>query len=120
MVFLILATVYLGGTLLSYVVIDEPYGVTELLVIIAIVVAWGQFFTWGTREELQKDEMGKQIVRNSGYISYNVVFWALLILWVVDIFFINHGQNYTLFIAVCIASLTNPLLQFIHVKKKVG
>ena len=120
LVFLIAITLYFGGTLLSYLVIDEAtYGVTEFLLIIALVVAWGQFFTWGTRKEVQKDEMGKQIIRNSAYVSYYVVFFFLLILWVIDFFFINKGTNYTLFIALCIPYITYPIVQFVLVKRHI-
>lgn len=118
LIFLAAITIYFGGTLISYSIIeDATYGVTEILLMIAIVVAWGQFFTWHTRNEVKKDEMGKQIIRNSAYMSYHIVFAALLILWAVDFFFINRGVNYTLFIAVCIAYITYPIVQFIQVKK---
>lgn len=118
--FLIAITLYFGGTLLSYIVIDgETYGVTEFFLLIALVVAWGQFFTWGTRKEVQKDEMGRQIIKNSAYVSYYVVFYSLLILWVIDFFFINKGENYTLFIALCLAYITYPIIQFVLVKRHI-
>lgn len=118
LIFLLVITIYFGGTLISYTRIEgATYGVTEILLIIGIVVAWGQFFTWHTRKEVKKDEMGKQIIQKSAYVSYHIVFVALLILWVIDYFFINNGVNYTLFIALCIAYLTYPLVQFIQAKK---
>lgn len=118
LVFLLGITVYFGGTLASYIVIENAtYGVTELLLIIALLIAWGQFFTWHSRKEVQKDEMGKQIIRNSASISYQIVFVVLLILWIYDFFFVTKGANYTLFIALCVALITNPILQFIQVKK---
>lgn len=121
LIFLMMITIYFGGTLLSYLVIeDATYGVSEILLIVVIVVMWGQFFTWSSRAELQKDELGKQIKRNSASISHNIVFWVLLVLWVVDIFFISHGKNYLLCIALCIAFLTNPILQFILMKKQIS
>src|SRR4051794_35929098 len=117
LIILIVITLYFGGTLLSYFRTGEAYGVTEFLLIIALLVAWGGFFTWGIRREVQKDEMGKNIIKRSTYISYNVVFISLLILWVIDFVFISKGENYTLFIALCIAYITNPLIQFILVKR---
>ncbi len=118
LLFLIAITLYFGGTLLSYIVIDgATYGLTEFLLIIALVVAWGQFFTWGTRKEVQKDEMGKQIIKSSAYVSYYVVFYSLLILWVIDFFFISKGENYILFIALCLAYITYPIIQFVLVKR---
>ena len=78
------------------------------------------FFTWGTRKEVQKDEMGRQIIaKNSAYVSYYVVFYSLLILWVIDFFIINKGENYTLFIALCLAYITYPIIQFILVKRHI-
>ncbi|WP_163971125.1 hypothetical protein [Oceanobacillus halotolerans] len=118
LVFLIVITLYFGGTLLSYFVIDgATYDVTEFLLIIALLVAWGQVFTWGTRREVQKDEMGKTIMKSSAHVSYNVVLFSLLTLWVIDFFFISKGENYTLFIALCIAYITQPIIQFILVKR---
>ncbi|MFF5996103.1 hypothetical protein AAGS61_15325 [Lysinibacillus sp. KU-BSD001] len=115
---LLAITIYFGGTLISYIKFENPsFGTPEILLIIALVISWGQFFTWHTRKELQKDEMGKQIVKNSAYKSHHIIFGALLILWVIDFFFISYGKNYTLFIALCIAYITNPLMQFIQVKK---
>ena len=120
LLFLIAITMYFGGTLLSYIVIDgATYGVTEFLLIIALVVAWGQFFTWGTRKEVQRDEMGKQIIKSSAYVSYYVVFYSLLILWVVDFFFISKGGNLLLFIALCLAYITYPIIQFVLVKRHI-
>ena len=120
LILLIAITLYFGGTLLSYIVInDATYGVTEFLLIIALVVAWGQAFTWGTRKEVQKDEMGRQIIKNSASLSYYIVFFSLLILWITDFFFINKGENYTLFIALCLAYLTHPIIQFILVKRHI-
>ncbi|MGV2942552.1 hypothetical protein AB5I83_23620 [Mesobacillus sp. LC4] len=120
LLFLIAITMFFGGTLLSYIVIDgATYGVTEFLLIIALVVAWGQFFTWGTRKEVQRDEMGKQIIKSSAYVSYYVVFYSLLILWVVDFFFISKGGNFLLFIALCLAYITYPIIQFVLVKRHI-
>jgi hypothetical protein len=110
-------TGYFGVTLLSYFKIGEEFGVTEYLVIIALLVAWGEFFTWGTHREVQQDEMGKMIIKNSANISYYVVFYALLILWIIDIFFVSKGENITLFIALCIAYLTKPIIQLFLVKR---
>ncbi|WP_445491724.1 VanZ family protein [Niallia sp. 03133] len=55
------------------------------------------------RRKVQKGEMGKQIVRNSAHLSYYFVLIILFILWIIDVFFICSGKNYTLFIALCIA-----------------
>lgn len=87
--------------------------------IIALLVAWVEIFTWGVRREVQKDEMGKSIIKRSAYLSYNVVFISLLILWVLDFFFISKSVNFTLFIALCIAYITNPIIQFVLVKKHI-
>lgn len=117
LIVLIMITGYFGVTLLSYFKIGEEFGVTEYLVIIALLVAWGEFFTWGTHREVQQDEMGKMIIKNSANISYYVVFYALLILWIIDIFFVSKGENITLFIALCIAYLTKPIIQLFLVKR---
>lgn len=115
---LLIITIYFGGTLISYFKIEEAsFGVTEYLLIIALVVMWTQFLTWRSRKEVQKDEMGKQIIQKSSSISYNILVYVLLALWVVDVFFISKGTNYTLFIAVCVAYITNPLIQYIQIKK---
>lgn len=119
LIFLIIITLYFGGTLLSYFVTGETYGVTEFLLIIALLVAWGGFITWGTRREVRKDEMGKSIINKSAYISNNIVFISLLILWLLDFFFLSKGDNYTLFIALCIAYITNPIIQFVLVKSHI-
>ncbi|MFF2177201.1 hypothetical protein ACFVT8_12135 [Lysinibacillus sp. NPDC058147] len=117
---LFILTIYFGGTLVSYIYFeDSSYDVTEYLLIIALLVAWGQFFTWRTRQEVKKDEMGKQIIQKSSSLSYQLVFYTLLLLWVIDFFFIGKGNNYTLFIALCIAHLTNPIIQFINVKRSM-
>lgn len=117
LIVLIMITGYFGVTLLSYFKIGEEFGVTEYLVIIALLVAWGEFFTWGTHREVQQDERGKMIIKNSANISYYVVFYALLILWIIDIFFVSKGENITLFIALCIAYLTKPIIQLFLVKR---
>jgi hypothetical protein len=118
LVFLIAATLYFGGTFISYIKIDEAsIGSAELLVIIALLVGWGQFITWGTRKEVQKDEMGRQIIKDSARVSYYVVLAALLLLWIIDFFLVSKGENYTLFIALCIAYITYPIIQYMLVKR---
>ena len=117
LIVLTMITGYFGITLLSYFKIGEEFGVTEYLLIIALLVAWGEFFTWGTRGEVQKDEMGKMIIKNSANISYYVVFNALLILWIIDLFWVSKGENLTLFIALCIAYMTKPIIQLFLVKR---
>ncbi|MEC1624336.1 hypothetical protein P9E08_02895 [Bacillus mojavensis] len=118
--FLLIVTLYFGGTLLSYMKIEgATISVTEWFLMISLLVAWGQFFTWRTRNEVKKDEMGKQIIRNSAHMSYNIVIITLFILWIIDFFFINNGKNYTLFIALCIAYITYPVIQFVLMKKQV-
>lgn len=119
LIFLIAITFYFGGTLLSYFRTGDSYGVTEFLLIIALLVAWGEFFTWGTRREVQKDEMGKAIIKNSSNISYYVVVTSLLILWIIDFFYLSKGENYTLFIALCIAYISKPIIQFFLVKRHI-
>ena len=89
----------------------------EYLLIIALLIAWGQFFMWSTREKLMKDEMGRQIIQRSASLSYQILFVALLLLWLADFFYIHQVNNYTLFIALCIAFLTHLLIQFFQVKK---
>ncbi|MBJ7570323.1 hypothetical protein JG789_03715 [Bacillus halotolerans] len=120
LLFLIIISLYFGGTLLSYFKIDgATFDVTEWFLLISLLVAWGQFFTWRTRNEVKKDEMGKQILKKSAQLSYNIVIITLFILWIIDFFFINNGKNYTLFIALCIAYITYPLIQFVLVKKHI-
>jgi len=116
---LIIFTLYFGTTLLSYFKSGDSYGTTEYLLILGLLVAWGEIFTWRTRSDVQKDEMGQKIIKNSSSLSYYIVFISLLILWVIDLFFINKGQNFTLFIALCIAYITKPIIQFILVKKHI-
>lgn len=116
--FLLIITLYGGGSLISYIYFEDlTYDVTEYLLIIALTVAWGQFFTWGTRQGVKKDEMGIQIIQKSSSLSYQILFCTLLFLWVIDFFFIGKGTNYTLFIALCVAYITNPIIQFIKVKR---
>ncbi|MEN8698127.1 MULTISPECIES: hypothetical protein [Bacillus] len=118
LVFLIAATLYFGGTFISYIKIeDASIGSAELLVIIALMTGWVQFMTWGARKEVQKDEMGRQIIKNSARISYYVVIAALLLLWIIDFFLVSRGENYTLFIALCIAYITYPIIQYVLVKR---
>ena len=119
LIVLIGITLYFGGTLLSYFQTGDSFGVTELLLIIGLLVAWGELVTWGLRREVQKDEMGKNIMKKSASLSYNVVFISLLILWVLDYFFISKSVNYTLFIALCIAYITNPIIQLVLMKKHI-
>lgn len=120
LLFLIIISLYFGGTLLSYFKIDgATFGVTEWFLLISLLVAWGQFFTWRTRNEVKKDEMGKQILKKSAQVSYNIVIITLFILWIIDFFFINNGKNYTLFMALCIAYITYPLIQFVLIKKHI-
>jgi hypothetical protein len=118
LVFLIAATLYFGGTFISYIKIDEAsIGSAELLVIIALLIGWVQFITWGTRKEVQKDEMGRQIIKDSARVSYYIVLTALLLLWIIDFFLVSKGNNYTLFIALCIAYITYPIIQYVLVKR---
>ncbi len=119
LLFLIGITVYFGGTFLSYFKTGDSFGIPEIFLIIALLVAWGELFTWGTRKEVQKDEMGRAIIKNSANVSYYVVLISLFVLWIIDFFFISKGENYTLFIAVCIAYITKPIIQFLLVKKHV-
>lgn len=44
LIILIVITLYFGGTLLSYFRTGDAYGVTEFLLMIALLVAWGGFF----------------------------------------------------------------------------
>ncbi|MCA1041980.1 hypothetical protein LCM00_21000 [Bacillus infantis] len=118
LVFLIAATLYFGGTFISYIKIeDASIGSAELLVIIALMTGWVQFITWGARKEVQKDEMGRQIIKDSARVSYYVVLAALLLLWIIDFFLVSKGENYTLFIALCIAYITYPVIQYVLVKR---
>ncbi|AGX02446.1 MULTISPECIES: hypothetical protein [Bacillaceae] len=118
LVLLIAATLYFGGTFISYIKIDgASIGSAELLVIIALLIGWVQFITWGTRKEVQKDEMGRQIIKDSARVSYYVVLAALMLLWIIDFFLVSKGENYTLFIALCIAYITYPIIQYVLVKR---
>ncbi|MBG9770613.1 hypothetical protein [Bacillus vallismortis] len=86
---LIAITLYFGGTLLSYFKIEgASFSATDWLLLISLVVAWSQIFTWKSKKEVKKDEMG-------------------------------NGTNYTLFIALCVAYITHPVIQFIQVKKHI-
>ncbi|MCO4852717.1 hypothetical protein [Bacillus vallismortis] len=117
---LIAITLYFGGTLLSYFKIEgATFSATEWLLLISLLVAWSQIFTWKSKKEVKKDEMGKQIIKNSAHTSYHIVIVTLFILWIIDFFFINNGTNYTLFIALCVAYITHPVIQFIQVKKHI-
>ena len=113
-------TLYIGITLLSYFRIGDTFGIPEYLVIIGLVIAWGELITWGSRREVQKDEMGKEIIKKSNNISYNILFISLLIIWIIDYLFIGNEQNYPLFLAMCLAYIINPVVQFILVKKQLG
>ncbi|MCZ8534787.1 hypothetical protein [Psychrobacillus psychrodurans] len=118
LILMLIVTLYFGATLISYVVMpNAEFGVTEILLIIAIVVGWAQFFTWHARKDVKKDELGKKIVRESAYLSHQIVFGSLLLLWIIDFFFINKGQNFALFIALAISYITFPIVQSVHVKK---
>lgn len=78
---LLILTIYFGGTLVSYIYFEDPsYDVTEYLLIIALLVAWGQFFVWRTRQDVKKEEMGKQIIQKSYSLSYQIIFYTLLLL----------------------------------------
>ncbi|MFJ7951420.1 hypothetical protein ACIQZG_07815 [Lysinibacillus sp. NPDC096418] len=69
-------------------------------------------------KEVKKDEKGKQIIQKSSSLS-QIVFYTLLLLWVIDFFFVGKGNNHTLFLALCIAYLTNRIIQFINVKRSM-
>jgi len=113
-------TVYIGFTLVSYFYIGDTFGIPEYLVVIGLVIAWSEFITWGSRREVQKDEMGKEIIKKSNNISYNILFIALLIIWIIDYLFIGNEHNYPLFIALCLAYTINPVVQYILVKRQIG
>ncbi|GAA0292537.1 L-asparagine transporter-like permease [Gracilibacillus halotolerans] len=113
-------TLYFGGTLLSYFVTDEGFGMTEYLLVIALLVLWTEVLTWRKRGDVRKDEMGKEIIKKSNQISYSVLYLALLFLWMIDYLILNNQDNYIFFIAICLAYLTNPIVQFILVKRQVG
>lgn len=113
-------TVYIGFTLVSYFNIGDTFGIPEYLVVIGLVIAWSEFITWGSRREVQKDEMGKEIIKKSNNISYNILFIALLIIWIIDYLFIGNEHNYPLFIALCLAYTINPVVQYILVKRQIG
>lgn len=118
LILMLAITLYFGATLVSYVKIENAeFGVSEILLIIAIVVGWAQFFSWHARKDLKKDELGKKIIRDSAYLSHQIVFGSLFVLWIIDFFFINKGQNFTLFIALAISYITYPIVQLVHVKK---
>lgn len=118
LILMLAVTLYFGATLVSYVKIENAeFGVSEILLIISIVVGWVQFFTWHARKDVKKDELGKKIIRDSAYLSHQIVFGSLFVLWIIDFFFINKGQNFTLFIALAISYITYPIVQFVHVKK---
>lgn len=113
-------TLYMGLTLLSYFRIGDTFGIPEYLVIIGLVIAWGEFITWGSRREVQRDEMGKEIIKKSNNISYNILFISLLIIWIIDYLFVGNEHNYPLFIALCLAYIINPVVQYILVKRQIG
>lgn len=113
-------TLYFGSTLVSYFRTGDTLGIPEFLLIIGLVIAWSEVITWGTRREVQKDEMGKEIIKKSNHISYNILFISLLIIWIIDYLFLGNETNYPLFIALCLAYIINPVAQFILVKKHIG
>ncbi|WP_077617512.1 hypothetical protein [Bacillus sinesaloumensis] len=113
-------TLYFGSTLVSYFRTGDTLGIPEFLLIIGLVIAWSEVITWGTRREVQKDEMGKEIIKKSNHISYNILFISLLIIWIIDYLFLGNEKNYPLFIALCLAYIINPVAQFILVKKHIG
>lgn len=112
-------TLYFGGTLISYFKTGDTFGIVEYLLIAGLLVAWIELITWGSRKEVKRDEMGKEILKSSHQLSYRILFVALFILWIIDYLVLNNRENYLFFIALCLAYLTNPVVQFILVKKQV-
>lgn len=112
-------TLYFGGTLISYLKTGDTFGIVEYLLIAGLLVAWIEVITWGSRNEVKRDEMGKEILKSSHQLSYRILFIALFILWMIDYLVLNNRENYLFFIALCLAYLTNPVVQFILVKKQV-
>lgn len=112
-------TLYFGGTLISYFKTGDTFGIVEYLLIAGLLVAWIELITWGSRKEVKRDEMGKEILKSSHQLSYRILFIALFILWMIDYLVLNNRENYLFFIALCLAYLTNPVVQFILVKKQV-
>jgi len=112
-------TLYFGGTLISYFKTGDTFGIVEYLLIAGLLVAWIELITWGSRKEVKRDEMGKEILKSSHQLSYRILFVALFILWMIDYLVLNNRENYLFFIALCLAYLTNPVVQFILVKKQV-
>lgn len=112
-------TLYFGGTLISYLKTGDTFGIVEYLLIAGLLVAWIELITWGSRKEVKRDEMGKEILKSSHQLSYRILFIALFILWMIDYLVLNNRENYLFFIALCLAYLTNPVVQFILVKKQV-
>jgi hypothetical protein len=63
LIILIVITLYFGGTLLSYFRTGEAYGVTEFLLIIALLVAWGDFLRGGYEEKSRKMKWVKILLK---------------------------------------------------------
>ena len=118
-VVLVGATLYFGGTLLSYFRTGDTFGIVEYLLIAGLLVAWIEMITWGSRNEVRRDEMGKEILKSSHQLSYRILFVALFILWIIDYMLLDNRENYLFFTAMCLAYLINPIVQFILVKKQV-
>src|SRR5690554_4512967 len=110
-------TLYFGGTLISYFKTGDTFGIVEYLLIAGLLVAWIELITWGSRKEVKRDEMGKEILKSSHQLSYRILFVALFILWIIDYMLLDNRENYLFFIALCLSYLINPIVQFVLVRK---
>ncbi|WP_316570031.1 hypothetical protein [Neobacillus sp. YIM B06451] len=95
---------------------NSQLSVGHVIIAVTIFLGWVRFVTWGTDLKVQKDELGKQIKYKSSKISYDIMTFVLLALYLIDLNYYQKDDgfgNVFLLIALGISVLLNPMVQFI-------
>ncbi|WP_404452149.1 hypothetical protein LG329_17620 [Virgibacillus necropolis] len=121
-IFLSLATLFLLSMYASEYINGLEIGITDVMIFVLLLTSWFQFFTWGSDKKVQKDELGKKVANNSAKLSYHILTGSLFIVWIIDrIVFVRKNEfgNVSLFIALCLATILFPIIQFFSARKYI-
>ncbi|WHY85908.1 hypothetical protein QNH39_25585 [Neobacillus novalis] len=119
-IFLFLVTLFLVTMYITDYMNGLKIGISDVVVFVLLLSSWLHFFTWGSDPKVQKDELGKNISNTSAKLSYFILTGSLFMLWVIDrITFVRKNEygNVSLFIALCLAMMLFPIIQFFISRK---
>lgn len=118
--FLLVVTVFMVAMYVTTYMTGGKPGITDFMVFVLLLTSWFQFFTWGGDAKAQKDELGQRVSDTSAKLSYFILTGSLFVLWIIDrMVFVRKNEfgNVTLFVALCLAMLLYPVIQFILSRK---